>query len=60
MIQLPVMHRHDQTVTLGKDDPDKENHGNFNQIWSGKKGEYAQPYNYGCERPDPESFGVSL
>jgi hypothetical protein len=60
MIQLPVMHRNDEAVTLGKDDPDKENHGNFNQIWPGKKGEHTQPYNYSYQRPNLEYIGVSL
>jgi hypothetical protein len=52
MIKLPVMYGNYQAVTLGKNDPDKENHGNFDQIGSGPKGENTQPYNYGRQYPN--------
>jgi hypothetical protein len=49
MIELPVMDRNNETVTLGKNDPDKVNHGDFNQIWPGKEGEDTHPDNDECQ-----------
>jgi hypothetical protein len=55
---LPIMYRHYQAVTLGKDHPEKVNHGNLNEVWPGKKGKDTEPYYYQQQCPNPESSDV--
>jgi hypothetical protein len=44
---------------LGENDPDKENHGNLDQILPDKKWKNTKPNNYARQRPSFESTCVS-